>query len=209
MQIRLTSNDYKRRNGYKGAFLKLPANRWEIEDAKERAHIENGNVCEIHRFKDWPETVAFYLIMTEEIRLEEVNYLAFMIERMSEEEILIFDSALKIRRESDKDTLMTIKDLINMAYNLDKFEFYKELPAHFMAGVVCLQGDFLNNMSELPDHVIGMQGKRKLSEVLKKYGNGIFTEKGYLYRSSTSWNKVYDRLKIQEEAGETSVLSLL
>lgn len=209
MQIHLTAGDYKGRDGYSGAILNLPANQWEIEDARERAHIEKGKSYEIHRFKDWPGAVTFHLILAEEISLEEINFLSSMIPQMSEEEILIFDSALKIRRVSDKDTVMTMKELINTAYNLDKFKFYKEIPDHFMLGEVCLQGDLLDYVSHIPDQYMGLQEKKKIIEVLKEHGNGIFTEKGYLYRFSDDWNEGYDGVNLPGYPEELSILSML
>lgn len=182
MQIHLTAGDYKGRDGYSGAILNLPANQWEIEDARERAHIEKGKSYEIHRFKDLPGALTFHLILAEEISLEEINFLSSMILKMSEEEILIFDSA---------------------------FKFYKEIPDHFMLGEVCLQGDLLDYVSQIPDQHMGLQEKKKIIEVLKEHGNGIFTEKGYLYRFSDDWNEGYDGVNLPVDPEELSILLLL
>ena len=76
MFVTIIADKYKGRRGYKGAPLELPAGRFSMEDALERARVPEGGGYELHQFQGWPNFLRTYLKLCESKTLEEVNFLA-------------------------------------------------------------------------------------------------------------------------------------
>lgn len=52
MRVTITENQRRRQRGYNGAVLELPANRYAIEDALQRAHVPEDGGYELRQFND-------------------------------------------------------------------------------------------------------------------------------------------------------------
>ena len=98
----------------------LPAMKGQLEDAKQRARLSPG-------IPGWQRTTVItcsWLPELEELRLdtttpEELNYLAQRLAVLEESEELIYRALFEKRiLEEDGTGLVSVKDLINMTYDL-------------------------------------------------------------------------------------------
>lgn len=134
--------------------------------------------------------------LSEYENLDELNYLAHVLDNLDGYDELVYESALGICDHADD-----IQGLINLASNLDNY---------------CLLGD-VHDEQDLGMYWIeesGCYGPDDLSDFAKRYfdyeafgrdvameENGDFTDNGYIYETETWWYEVYDgtREDIPEE----------
>lgn len=134
--------------------------------------------------------------LSEYENLDELNYLAHVLDGLDDYDELVYESALGICDHADD-----IQGLINLASNLDNY---------------CLLGD-VHDEEDLGMYWIeesGCYGPDDLSDFAKRYfdyeafgrdvameENGDFTDNGYIYETETWWYEVYDgtREDIPEE----------
>lgn len=209
MLVKITADQYGGQRGYEGAKLWLPANGFEIADALERARVSEGGGYSLHRFDDCPDFLRNALIVSGEKTLEEVNMLAKKISQMDEGQLDVYEGILKLHRENDPEQPMTIKDLINAAYNLDSFDFHPGVLDDQTLGELCIQGEMLGVAEKLPDEARELLDAEMIGEKLRQSDQGCFTSKGYVFRSSPDWKEVYDGIHLPGQPdGHKGLISL-
>ncbi|WP_270816167.1 hypothetical protein [Hungatella effluvii] len=199
MQVNIIADCFKLCRGYNGAKLELPASRYAIEDALERAHVPEGGGYKLACLDNWPGFLKHKLIISGEKTLEEVNLLANQISRMNETQLGAYEGILKLREESDIDHPISIKELINAAYNVDIFEFHPGITDDYDLGVICMQEEMLDWIKNLPDEVFELLDEVKVGQELRRSEQGVFTSQGYVYCSSKDWKEVYDGVYLPEQ----------
>lgn len=199
MQVTIVADEHKEKHGYKGAAVELPASWFELDDALQRARVSKGGGYRLQCFTQWPRFLAEYLSFSVDKTLEEINLLAGKISQMDKNQLEIYEGALRIRKKADVDRSISIKELINYAYNLDSFEFYPGVNEDYELGEIVIMGGALDIVDDLPDEVIELLDKRKVGKVLRDTDKGEFTEAGYTFCCSTNWQEVYDGIHLPEQ----------
>ena len=194
MQVTIIANQYRGRRGYHGADLELPASRYEVDDALQRAHVPEGGGYELHGFRGFLSFVRSALTLSGSKTLEELNLLAVKAGRMNETQLGAYEGILKLRQDADIDHPMSMKELINAAYNVDSFEFHPGVINDYDLGAICMQSGMLDLIQDLPD------------EALRRNEQGTFTSQGYVYCSSKDWQEVYDGVHLPEQPDRHSGL---
>lgn len=184
MQVIITADQHKGKRGYRGADLELPALWYEIDDALARAHVTGNGGYELSGFNRWPDFMKSALRLSGEKTLGELNLLAGQISRMNETQLGAYEGIVKLRQDSDIDHPASTKELINAAYNVDSFEFHPGVVNDYNLGSICLQGEMLDLIQDLPDEVYELLDEEKVGAALRKSDQGVFTSQGYVYRSS-------------------------
>lgn len=209
MQVAIIANQYRGRRGYHGADLELPASRYEVDDALQRAHVPEGGGYELHGFGGFPGFVSSALILSGSKTLEELNLLAVKVGGMNETQLGAYEGVLKLRQDSDIDHPMSMKELINAAYNVDRFEFHPGVINDYDLGAICMQNEMLDLIQDLPDEVFDLLDEEKVGQALRRNDQGTFTSQGYVYRSSKDWQEVYDGVHLPEQPdGHSGLISL-
>lgn len=191
-QVSVTADCYRGSRGYEGAMLELPATPYEIEDALQRAHVPEGGGFELHLFVGWPQFLEKHLVLSGRKSLEELNLLADIVDRMDEIQIETYEGAIQLCQDANRDVPVTMKELINLAHNLDSYEFHPGVTDDYSLGKACIMGSMLDLVDDLPDEALELLDPKKVGEKLRKADQGAFTTKGYVYRSSTACQEVYD-----------------
>ncbi|WP_270816158.1 hypothetical protein [Hungatella effluvii] len=102
MQVTITANLYRGKRGYEGADLSLPASRFAIADAFQRAQVPEEDRYGLCRFEGWPAFLSPFLRLSEEKTLEELNLLAYRVSRMDETQLGIYEGILKLRQDREQ-----------------------------------------------------------------------------------------------------------
>ena len=209
MQVTITADQHRGQRGYHGADLELPASRYAIDDALQRAHVPEGGGYELHGFRGFPSFVRSALILSGSKTLEELNLLAVKAGRMNETQLGAYEGILKLRQDADIDHPMSMKELINAAYNVDSFEFHPGDTNDYDLGAICMQNEMLDLIQDLPDEVFDLLDEEKVGQALRRNDQGTFTSQGYVYRSSKDWQEVYDGVHLPEQPdGHSGLISL-
>lgn len=117
---------------YRGAPLQLPATEFEIKDALCRARIsENGQTYRISECVVYDkDIVEEYLTRNYETDLEELNYLAKVMSRFDKHEHELFKGYMAMKGPF----VLSVKDLINAAYNLHCCDLTYDIDGDEMLG---------------------------------------------------------------------------
>ena len=208
MRVNITADEYMGRRGYEGADVELPAGRFALEDAIQRAHVQEGGGYELHRFSGCPKFLTNYLVLSGEKTLAELNLLAGKVAEMDELQLATYEGALKLRNDEDIDTPISIKELINYAYNLDSFSFHPGVAGDRDLGKIAMMGGMLDTIDDLSDEAAELLDEQKVGEAMRRADQGTFTESGYVFRGSADWQEVYDGIHLPEQTEEHGLISL-
>lgn len=192
MQVNVTADCYRGSRGYEGAVLELPASPYEIEDALQRVHVPEGGGYELHRFEGFPSFLKNPLILSGQKSLEEISLLADTVGRMDEVEFYTYEGAIQLCQGAKGDVPVTTKELINLAFDLDSYEFHPGVTDDRRLGEACIMGGMLDLVDGLPDEAAELIDPVKAGERLREVDHGAFTPNGYIYRSSTASQEAYD-----------------
>lgn len=208
MNVNITADEYRGKRGYESAKVELPASRFELSDALQRAHVPEDGGYELHHFSGCPQFLTNYLILSGDKTLEELNLLAGKVAGMDETQIGTYEGALLLRQDEDIDHPITTKELINYAYNLDSFEFHPGVVEDCDLGRIAMMGGMLDTIDNLSDEAAELLDERKVGEALRRADQGAFTEHGYVFRGSSDWQEAYDGIHLPELPQEHGLISL-
>ena len=209
MFVTVIADKYKGRRGYKGALLELPAGRYAVEDAMERARVPEGGSYELHEFRGWPYCLRNFLNLCGRKTLEEVNFLAHKLQGMDEEKLAAYEGILKLKEGEDLDRPVRMQDLLNAYCNMDSFSFFPGVTDDFILGEICIQNEMLDVIRDLPDEVYELLDEEKTGALQRKIDQGMFTGKGYVFGTLEDWREVYDGMHLPRAAGEHDVILAL
>nr|WP_289706753.1 antirestriction protein ArdA [Enterocloster clostridioformis] len=198
MIVKISADRRRGERGYEGAEIKLPANHFALADVFQRAQVPEDGGYSLHKFADCPGFLRTALIVCQDRTLEEVNFLAQKVSEMDESQLDTYEGIVLMRRDSDVDHPMTMKELINAAYNLDCFDFYPGIINDQILGEACIEGDLLDGLDKLPDEAHELLDEQKVGTEMRRTNQGYFTPKGYIYRCSYDEKEAYDGVHLPE-----------
>ena len=208
MQVRVIAEECRGRRGYEGAVLELPASRFLLEDALQRAQVSKDGGYQLRQFIQWPGFLARYLAACGEKTLEEVNLLAEKVSQMDEIQLGTYEGALQLRSDENIDVPISTKELINYAYNLDSFEFHPDVMEDCDLGEIAMMGGIFDIVDGLPDEVAELLDARKVGEAMRRADQGAFTGSGYVFRGDACWRGAYDGVHLPEQPEGHGMISL-
>ncbi len=167
-----------------GEFLKLPATTEEVQALFQRIHVDGVRYEEIFITDYETDIPGLYDCLSEYANLDELNYLAALLDDLDEGDREKFEATL-----SYGDYTGSLKDLINLAQNLDCYEYYPG---------ICDEDD-------LGRYMIDEMGSLEIPEYLQNYidyeaygrdvsleDSGTFTENGYIVNTGDSFIEQYN-----------------
>lgn len=199
MRVKISADQRRGKREYEGAEIKLPANHYALIDALQRAQVPEGGGYSLHKFEDCPAFLKTALILCRDSTLEEVNLLALKVSGMDENQLDTYEGIVHMHGERNLDRPMTMKELINAAYNLDCYEFRPGVINDWALGEICLEGDMLEELENLSEEAHGLLDEIKVGAEKRRRDQGYYTLRGYLYRNSSEEQEVYDGIHLPEQ----------
>lgn len=201
MRVIIYADCYADLRGYQGAMLDLPATPYEVRDALQRARVPEGGGYTMKGAGDWPDflwTALFHTgALSGENALKELNLLAHAVSHMDEIQIGTFEGAVELHWE-EKRGAATVKELINLAFCLDDYEFHPGVTNDRILGEACMEGGMLDLVDGLPDQVAELIEPTKVGKLLRQSDHGLFTSYGYVYRSTAACREPYDGVHLPD-----------
>lgn len=195
MQVRIYAERCKTDSGYKGESLTLPTYKMAMENAKLCAGVAEGEGYSLKLVGEWPDFL-YEPLETCSATLEEVNLLAQKLTQMSQEEMDTYEGIIQSVPEQ------TIRNLINAAYNLDRFEFMPDIMNEEELGGVSIKNDLVPVIRNLPEEVYPLLSLKAVGNYVKEQKQGVFTSKGYCCRSTEGWVEPYSGKELPEQTME-------
>lgn len=181
-------------SGYFYAEMELPATIPQIFDAMQRARFAGRD----GQFTDVSILNAPYMEGLEDTRLdftsiEELNFLAKRLEALPDEELFIYEALFQKRYgDYDEDQLVSVKDLINMTYGLDKIMIVSDIRTDEELGEFVIENGLHPDIEAIPDESLYLLDKRRIGELQRQCDDGIFWGGFYIVTSAYELPEVYD-----------------
>ena len=171
----------------------LPAKDYEITDAYHKARITSeadaGVDIRIESCPLLPELVGTRL---DSPTMDELNFLARRLEALTEDE----RTALKVVKNKvltdDEDELVSMKDLINLTYGLDKVSVYPGFSNDEALGEFVIENDLHPDISAIPDESLYLINKATIGKLHRENEGGVFADGKYVLASEYELPETYD-----------------
>ena len=174
-----------------GEWVKFPATPKEIQKAFEKIGIstndELGNVYEEWFITDYNcnlDGLVKNINFGEYENLDELNYLASKIGELNSYELEKFQAVLEV-----SDYTGSVKDIINLTGNLDKYDIYPDVKNCEDLGIYYV--DELE-LVKVPDELRYYIDYESYGRDIALDENGQFTENGYVRDNGDSFEEYYD-----------------
>ena len=174
-----------------GEWVKFPATPKEIQKAFEKIGIstndELGNVYEEWFITDYNcnlDGLVKNINFGEYENLDELNYLASKIGELNSYELEKFQAVLEV-----SDYTGSVKDIINLTGNLDKYDIYPDVKNCEDLGIYYV--DELEPV-KVPDELRYYIDYESYGRDIALDENGQFTENGYVRDNGDSFEEYYD-----------------
>ena len=174
-----------------GEWVSFPATPKEVKKALEKIGIgakdEFGNVYEEWFITDYNcdvDGLAKNINFGEYENLDELNYLALKIGELNSYELEKFQAVLEV-----SDYTGSVKDIINLTGNLDKYDIYPDVKNCEDLGIYYV--DELE-LVKVPDELRYYIDYESYGRDIALDENGQFTESGYVRDNGDSFEEYYD-----------------
>lgn len=205
IKISIFRDDLYDNPAYVGAHLCLPATNSEIQDAIEKARINNEHPDFIVMDYECEQNFLDELL-PKKASLDELNYLARRLSGMNNFEIAVYEGVVKMEKNPD------LPKLINLTYNLDDCNVVFEAHNDKQLGKFYVENDFIEELIDVPDEALRYIDYEKVGRIRREAENGIFTKNGYVVQTEPELQIVYDGTNIpkpDEDSGYVFELYLI
>ena len=172
-----------------GEWVKFPTTAEELQKVFERIGIGSKDDFG-HPYEEWFITDydcyvdGLYEMLGEYENLEELNYLASRLEELDDHDYEHFQAAMQV-----SDYTGSVKDLINLINNLDKYEIYPGVDDYSDLGRYYI--DEVGVM-EIPEHLANYIDYEAYGRDVAIDEMGQFTNYGYVRDTQESFTEYYD-----------------
>lgn len=185
------------------AVLDLPATAQQIRDARQKARITGREDMTYEsitmvEFDPLPDLEHLRLDTTS---VEELNYLAQRLDSLSDEQFTVYQALFDQRfGDVDSDELLSVKDLINMTYDLDSVMVASNIHNDEQLGQFVIENDLHPDVAAIPDDSIYLLDKRRIGELQQKNEGGVLIDGFYVVTGDYEIPEVYDGKSIPAAA---------
>ena len=172
-----------------GEWVKFPTTAEELQKVFERIGIGSKDDFG-HPYEEWFITDydcyvdGLYEMLGEYENLDELNYLASKLEELDDHDYEHFQAAMQV-----SDYTGSVKDLINLMDNLDKYEIYPGVDDYSDLGRYYI--DEVGVM-EIPEHLANYIDYEAYGRDVAIDEMGQFTNYGYVRDTQESFTEYYD-----------------
>ena len=172
-----------------GEWVKFPTTAEELQKVFERIGIGSKDDFG-HPYEEWFITDydcyvdGLYEMLGEYENLDELNYLASKLEELDDHDYEHFQAAMQV-----SDYTGSVKDLINLIDNLDKYEIYPDVEDYSDLGHYYI--DEVGVM-EIPEHLANYIDYEAYGRDVAIDEMGQFTNYGYVRDTQESFTEYYD-----------------
>ncbi len=199
--VEISTNNPKL-DGWAYAHLELPATDYEIRDAMQQARCVEGKAqdCNIINCDVFPALRETRLMPT---TLSELNFLAKRLAGLNEDEGIVLRALTdKIVKRTPENKTISVKDIINHTYNLDKVSVISNVTTDEQLGQFVIENDAFEEIKQMPDSTIELLDKAAVGKKLRESEGGAFEGGMYVITSEYPYKEVYDGRTLPIEANE-------
>ncbi len=189
IKITVLRDDLCDNSSYIGAHLCLPATNAEIQDALEKARIDDEHpdfmVVDYACGQDYLNE-----LLPKKASLYELDYLARRLASMDDFEKVAFEGVVKMEGAPD------LVKLINLTYNLADCNVAFAVYNDKQLGKFYVDNEFITELEKVPEKVLQYLDYEKVGRIHREAEKGVFTKTGYVVQSEPDIKVVYDSTNI-------------
>lgn len=186
------------------ATLQFPANDLEIEDGLQQARTNRERkayeTLSVYNCQALPELQGKRL---DSPTIKELNFLAARLARLNEEELLVLHAvAPRYLKEEDEEQLVSIKDVINLTYGLDKVPLMSAVSNDEELGAFVIENDLHPEIAKLPESSLPLLDKAVVGKWMRENDGGVFIGNKYIVAGEYELPEIYDGITLPEQKQE-------
>lgn len=177
---------YPERGVEVGEYLKFPTTKEEVQALFSRIGIDGKRYEEYFITNYESDVLGLYDYLGEYESLDELNYLAHLLEELSPDELEKLEAAMDTGEYTS-----SVKDLINLTQNLDCYELYGGISSDEELGRMYIL-DF--EAMQVPEHLIDYIDYEAYGRDVRINEDGHFAPGGYVYNNRGKFIEHYTGL---------------
>ena len=193
-------NDKKLSNEHFYSSVWLPAKDYEIMDAYHKVRIitepNAGTDIRIESCPILPELVGTRL---DSPTMYGLNFFANRLASLTGEELTALKAVKGKVLTGDEYELVSMKDLINLTYNLDKVSIISAVRNDAELGQFVIENDLHPDISAIPDQSLYLLNRETIGKLHRENEGGVFADGKYIITGEYELPQVYDGKTIPEE----------
>ena len=174
---------YPERGVEVGEYLEFPTTAEDVQALFARIGIDGIRYEEYFITEYESDVLGLYDHLGEYESLDELNYLAHLLDEMGPDELAKFEAVMDAGEYTG-----SVKDLINLAQNLDCYEFYPDVNNEDDLGRLYIQ-DF--EAVEVPEHLIDYIDYEAYGRDMRINEGGHFAPGGYVASNYSTFIEHY------------------
>lgn len=169
-----------------GEYLTFPTTREEVQALFARIGIDGKRYDEYFITNYESDVLGLYDYLGEYESLDELNYLAHLLEKMAPDELEKLEAAMDTGEYTS-----SVKDLINLTQNLDCYEFYGGISTDEELGRMYIL-DF--DAIQVPEHLVDYIDYEAYGRDVRINEGGHFAPGGYVFNNQGKFIEHYTGL---------------
>ena len=196
--------EYPGRDGYFYADLALPAAAHEIRDALQKTRAaDRADAYQDITVVSCPLLPEFVSVRLDSPTLDELNFFAKRLDRLTEHEKLVFRAVGRQMIPQDPEgELVSMRDLINSTYDLEDVIVVAGIRTDEQLGAFVIENDLHDDVASIPENALYLLDKRRLGQLQRGVDNGIFIDDSYVVAGSYERPEIYDGVTLPHEKEE-------
>lgn len=171
--------------------LRLPASTEEVQAVLSKIGVDGVRYEEIHIVDYETDVAGLRARLGENESIDELNYLASLLEEMDSGELKKFEAAVALGEYAG-----SVEDLINLTQNLDCYEFYPDVKTKEDLGQYLIDEA---GALDVPEHIRDYFDYEAYGRDMFLNSTSDFTDGGYIENNQSSFIEHYDGKEVPEE----------
>ncbi len=193
-------NEKKHSNEHFYSSVWLPAKDNEIMDAYHKVRITTEPDAGVDiRIEDCPLLPEIVGTRLDSPTMDELNFFANRLAGLNEDELTVLKAVKSKVLTGEEDELVSMKDLINLTYGLDKVSIISAVKNDTELGQFVIENELHPDISAIPDQSLYLINKETIGKLHRENEGGVFTDGKYVLASEYELPEVYDGKTLPEE----------
>lgn len=182
-------------------YLSIPAFASEYEDVMHKLRMKDTDISQVEiRITSCKQSPSLWCAIIKDATIDELNFFAERVKQLPIEQGYALSGVFGIsRRKGIYEEEISIKDLINMTYNLDEIYVLPGINSDEELGetLICAQSE--EYMEDMTDEELNALDSEKVGRECREKENGIYINNTYIAIGNYELPEVYDGITLPDE----------
>ncbi len=177
----------------------LPAKDHEIQDAFHQVRIESPDTYRAYTITQCKLFPGLEYARLDSPSIEELNFFAQRLDSLNEEEQLVFRAVAPKYVSTDEDAIVSVKDLINLTYGLEKVMIISNVKNTEELGEFVIGNELYSIPNNVPEDVLPYLDRNKIGIIQQEADGSVFVDNYCIVTADYELKEVYDGRQLPNE----------